>query len=68
MKAHPFTDPLFGAVTIRADGRVVHDMYRFRVKKPGESKGQADVYTLVSTIKGAEAFRPLSEGGCGFLK
>ena len=68
MKAQPIADPLFGVVTIRADGRAVHDMYRFRVKSPAESRGAADVYTLVSVIKGDEAFRPLTEGGCAFVR
>ena len=68
MKRAPFADALFGAVTIRADGRAVHDMYRFRVKAPAESRGPADVYALLGTIKGADAFRPLAEGGCPFLK
>jgi branched-chain amino acid transport system substrate-binding protein len=68
MKKAPFTDPLFGAVTIRADGRVVHDMYRFVVKKPAESKGPYDNYKLLATIPGAQAFRPLNEGGCALIK
>ena len=67
MKAKPFTDLLFGPATIRIDGRTVHDMYRFRVKTPAESKGPADVYNLVSVIKGADAFRPLAEGGCPYV-
>jgi branched-chain amino acid transport system substrate-binding protein len=68
MKAKPFTDPLFGAVSIRVDGRVVHDMYRFVVKKPAESKAPYDNYTLLATIPGAQAFRPLKEGGCSLVK
>lgn len=39
-------------------------MYLFRVKKPGESRSEWDLYEQVSTVPFAEAFRPLSEGGC----
>jgi branched-chain amino acid transport system substrate-binding protein len=68
MRRAPFQDPLFGAVTIRADGRAVHDMYRFRVKTPAESHGRYDDYVLVATIPAGEAFRPLGEGGCALVK
>jgi branched-chain amino acid transport system substrate-binding protein len=68
MRRAPFHDALFGNVTIRADGRAVHDMYRFRVKSPAESHGKYDDYVLVATIPGSEAFRPLSEGGCALVK
>ena len=39
MKEMPTDDPLFGKGIIRADGRKIHDMYLFEVKKPDESKG-----------------------------
>ena len=64
MKAMPTDDPLFGKGTIRADGRKIHDMYLFEVKKPEESKYPWDYYKLRATIPAAEAFRPLKEGGC----
>ncbi|ACL59320.1 ABC transporter substrate-binding protein [Methylobacterium nodulans] len=64
MKELPTDDPLFGKGTIRPDGRKIHDMYLFEVKKPGESKGEWDLYKTLATIPGAEAFRPMSEGGC----
>ena len=32
-----FDDPLFGKTSVRADGRVIHDMYLVEVKKPSES-------------------------------
>lgn len=64
MKAMPTQDPLFGAGSIRADGRTIHDMYLFRVKAPAESKGPYDYYTRVTTIPGDKAFRPIADGGC----
>ena len=68
MKATPTDDPLFGKGSVRVDGRTVHDMYLFEVKKPDESKGPYDYYKLIATIPGAEAFRPLNQGGCALVK
>jgi branched-chain amino acid transport system substrate-binding protein len=64
MKEMPTDDPLFRKGTIRADGRKVHDMFLFEVKKPEESKYAWDYYKLRATIPAAEAFRPLKDGGC----
>jgi crotonobetainyl-CoA:carnitine CoA-transferase CaiB-like acyl-CoA transferase len=68
MKEMPTDDPLFGKGTIRVDGRKVHDMYLFEVKKPAESKGEWDLYKTLATIPGNEVFRPLNEGGCPLVK
>lgn len=62
MKATPTDDPLFGKGEIRKDGRKIHDMYLFEVKKPSESKGAWDYYKTRATIPAAQAFRPLNEG------
>lgn len=59
-----FDDPLFGKTSVRADGRVIHDMYLVEVKKPEESKKPYDYYKIVSLIPGDKAFRPLSDGAC----
>ena len=64
MKALPTDDPLFGKGTIRQDGRKIHPMYLFEVKKPSESKGPWDFYKLRATIPAAEAFRPMDQGDC----
>jgi branched-chain amino acid transport system substrate-binding protein len=64
MKAMETDDPLFGKGTIRADGRKIHDMFLYEVKKPEESKAAWDYYKLRATIPATEAFRPLNEGGC----
>jgi len=68
MKELPTDDPLFGKGTIRIDGRKMHDMYLFEVKKPSESKGAWDYYNLVRTIPADQAFRPLEQGGCKLVK
>ena len=64
MKSTTFEDPLMGKVTIRQDGRAIHPMYLFEVKKPAESKSPWDMYKTLATIPAEEAFRPLADGGC----
>jgi branched-chain amino acid transport system substrate-binding protein len=49
---------------VRADGRLVHDMYLAQVKSPAESRGSWDYYKILSTIPGDQAFRSLADGGC----
>ena len=68
MKRTPTDDPLLGKGTIREDGRKIHDMFLFQVKKPAESKAPYDYYTLRATIPAAEAFRPLDQGNCPLVK
>ena len=68
MKAMETDDPLFGRGTIRADGRKIHDMFLYEVKKPEESKAAWDYYKLRATIPENEAFRPLSESECPLAK
>jgi branched-chain amino acid transport system substrate-binding protein len=68
MKEMPTDDPLFGKGMIRADGRKIHDMYLFEVKKPAESKGAWDYYKLRATIPAAQAFRPIEQGDCALVK
>ncbi|NGO55623.1 ABC transporter substrate-binding protein [Allomesorhizobium camelthorni] len=68
MKEMPTDDPLFGKGVVRADGRKVHEMYLFRVKKPDQSKGEWDLYETVATIPADKAFRPLTDGGCPLVK
>ena len=68
MKALPTDDKLFGKGIIRADGRKLHDLYLFEVKKPAESKAPWDYYKLRSTIPAEQAFRPLDQGGCALAE
>ena len=68
MRATPINDFFAKNGKIRIDGRMVHDMYLFEVKKPQESKGEWDLYKLLATIPGDEAFRPLDKGGCPLVK
>ena len=64
MKELPTDDPLFGKGSIRADGRKIHPVYLFEVKKPSESKGPYDYYKVLQTIPADKAFRPIDQGNC----
>ncbi|HLG80223.1 MAG TPA: ABC transporter substrate-binding protein [Bradyrhizobium sp.] len=68
MRKMPINDFFAHDGKIRIDGRMVHDMYLFEVKKPEESKGEWDLYKLIATVPGDEAFRPLDKGGCPLVK
>jgi branched-chain amino acid transport system substrate-binding protein len=68
MKEIPTDDPVFGKGVVRADGRHVHPMYLFEVKKPSESKGPWDYYKVRATIPAEQAFRPLDQGDCPMVK
>ncbi len=68
MRATPINDFFAKDGKIRADGRMVHDMYLYEVKKPDESKEPWDYYKLVATIPADQAFLPLSESKCPLVK
>lgn len=53
---------------IRADRKMIHDMYLLQVKKLGESKGDWDLYNVVQTLPGESVNRPLSESQCPLVK
>ena len=68
MKATPVNDMYNNDVKIREDGRVMHVMHLWQVKAPSESKYPYDFCKQVALISPAEAWRPLSEGGCPLIK
>lgn len=68
MKKMPTDDPLFGKGYVREDGRKIHPVYLFEVKKPSESKYPWDYYKLIATIPAEEAFRPLAQSECPLVK
>jgi branched-chain amino acid transport system substrate-binding protein len=67
MRDMPIHDFFADRGFLRADGRMVHDMYLVEVKKPEESHYPWDYYKILKIIPGEEAFRPMSEGGCPLL-
>jgi branched-chain amino acid transport system substrate-binding protein len=68
MKKFKGKDKLFGEVAIRPDGRVIHPIYLFEIKKPEESKYPYDYYKLLATVPADKAFRPIADGGCPMIK
>jgi branched-chain amino acid transport system substrate-binding protein len=68
MRELPIEDTFVHGGKLREDGRVIRDMYLARVKKPSESKEPWDYLDIVKTVKGDDAFRPVSESKCQLLK
>jgi branched-chain amino acid transport system substrate-binding protein len=68
MKKTPVNDFFAKNGHIRDDGRMVHEMYLFQVKKPSESTGPWDYYRLRATIPADEAYQPLSASRCPLIK
>ncbi|RZJ26255.1 MAG: ABC transporter substrate-binding protein [Haliea sp.] len=68
MREMPINDMFAKDGKIRADGRMVHDMYLWEVKSPSESKYAWDYLKLVKTIPAAQAFQPLEQSTCYLVK
>ena len=68
MKANPLDDFYAPGARLREDGRLIHPVYLLQVKTPAESKYPWDYYKIISTVPPEQAFRPLADGGCPFVK
>ncbi|VIO76018.1 hypothetical protein CI1B_61620 [Bradyrhizobium ivorense] len=68
MRETPVRDAFTDNGFVREDGRMVHSMFLFEVKKPEESKAPWDYYKVLAEVPGEQAFRPLKDGGCPLLK
>ena len=68
MRSAPINDFFVKDGKIREDGRMVHAMYLYEVKKPSESQRAWDYYKPVATIPPEQAFQPLSESKCPLVK
>ena len=64
MRSTPISDVFTQDGYIREDGRMVHDMYLWRVKTPEESRYDWDYLAPVATIPAEQAFRPLEQSSC----
>jgi branched-chain amino acid transport system substrate-binding protein len=53
---------------IRADGRMVHDMYLMQVKAPDKSAEPWDYYNVAEVIKGEAAWTTKAESKCPLWK
>jgi branched-chain amino acid transport system substrate-binding protein len=61
-------DDAFAQGKVLANGRMVHDVYLFEVKKPSESTKPWDYYKLLATVPGDKAFFTAKESGCPLTK
>ena len=68
MRELPVRDAFTDNGVLREDGRMVHSMFLFQVKKPEESKAPWDYYKLLAEVPAEQAFRPLKDGGCPLVK
>jgi len=68
MRETPINDFMTKDGVLRADGRVIRDLYLLKAKSPAQSKHEWDLLEVVSTIKGENAFRPLKDGGCPLVQ
>ena len=61
-------DDFYNKGTIRADGRMIHDMYLYQVKAPKDATTPWDYYKLISKVPGEQAFTTVAESKCALLK
>jgi branched-chain amino acid transport system substrate-binding protein len=61
-------DDAFAKGKVLANGRMVHDMYLFEVKKPSESKKPFDYYKQLAVVPGDQAFFTAKDSGCPLTK
>ncbi|WBL78664.1 ABC transporter substrate-binding protein [Bradyrhizobium xenonodulans] len=68
LKELPVDDDFAQGGKVLENGRMVHDMYLFEVKKPSESKKPWDYYKLLATVPGDKAFFAAKDSGCPLTK
>ncbi|MCW5621244.1 MAG: ABC transporter substrate-binding protein [Burkholderiales bacterium] len=68
LRKNPQSDMFGKNMRLREDGRLIHDIYLFQVKKPSESKKPWDYYHVRQVIPADQAFQPLSLSRCALVK
>jgi branched-chain amino acid transport system substrate-binding protein len=61
-------DDSFAQGKVQENGRMVHDLYLFEVKKPADSNKPFDYYKLLATVPGDKAFPLAKDSGCPLTK
>src|SRR6201991_4952446 len=61
-------DDAFAQGKVLENGRMIHDMYLFEVKKPSESKKPWDYYKQIAVVPGDKAFPLAKDSGCPLTK
>jgi branched-chain amino acid transport system substrate-binding protein len=68
LKELPVDDVFAQGGKVLENGRMVHDLYLFEVKKPSESKRPWDYYKQLAVVPGDKAFFSAKESGCPLTK
>src|SRR5438552_13416091 len=68
MKELPVDDQFAQGGKVLENGRMVHDLYLFEVKKPSESKKPWDYYKQLAVVPGDKAFPAAKDSGCPLVK
>ena len=64
----PVDDDFAQGGKVLENGRMVHDLYLFEVKKPSESKKPWDYYKQLAVVPGDKAFPSAKDSGCPLTK
>jgi branched-chain amino acid transport system substrate-binding protein len=67
LRTRMFNDAFARNGTLRSDNLMIHDMYLAQVKAPAQSKDPSDVYDILSTVAGKDAFPSLAESACSMV-
>lgn len=68
MRATPVENAVTRGGIVRADGLMVHDMLLLQVKTPAQSRSTWDMFNVVRTVPGDQAFLPAAESRCPLLR
>ncbi|HSY56235.1 MAG TPA: ABC transporter substrate-binding protein [Bradyrhizobium sp.] len=68
LKELPVDDVFAQGGKVLENGRMVHDLYLFEVKKPSESKKPWDYYKQLAVVPGDKAFPAAKDSGCPLTK
>ena len=68
MKELPVNDVFAKGTKLRVDGRLMKDLYLVEVKDKKDVKGEWDLLNTRLLLKAEDIIRPLSDGGCPFVK
>lgn len=68
LKSTRFNDFFLRNATLRADGRMIRDMYLMEAKAPSQSRGEWDLASVKRVIPGDEAFMPLAQSACPLVR
>lgn len=61
-------DDFYNKGQIRADGRMIHDMYLYEVKSAKDSSTPWDYYKTIAKVPGDQAFTTVAESKCAAVK